>query len=229
MKEAGSYTGSKPASEKIKEKMRLRFGKYFIVINKEGKIFRVKGLKSWAEKRNLNYKDLNAVARKKFNSSQNFIVFYKEEWILKSKNEKIKIIENFKIYNSFNTNKTKISHDKYKKEYLILYANGEFERVIGLTEFCNKNNYNEGNLWSTLNKTKYCKGLNLFNSLENLLIYYKENINFYKKNLTRTIKYIPQKTNICIKCNKNIPKKGRICQLCWNIIRRNKKNVNKNL
>ncbi|MCK9428928.1 MAG: hypothetical protein M0R17_02820 [Candidatus Omnitrophica bacterium] len=163
LKEAGGLCKCRILSIEQLEKLRKIFGKKYILINKEGKIFRVNGLKSWAEKRNLNYKDLNSVAREKFNSSQNYIVFYRDKWKLKTKEEKLKIIENYKNYNQFNRRANEL-----KKIYYILYNSGKVKEVFGLTNFCRDNNYNTKSVQTAFNTKSFYKDIKPFKTIEKL-------------------------------------------------------------
>lgn len=224
-RQAGGLSFPIVFSKERKERCRKIFGKKYIAINKEGKIFRIYGLKSWAEKRGLNYKDLNAVAKEKINSSKGFLVIYREKWKNKTKKEKLKIINDFKNYDPFRTEKTDANHNRAKKTFYILYANGEKEKIFGIQEFCRENNINEGSLYMTLYKEKkFYKGTKLFRSKKDLRLFKNKNKLLYNKNNNRFVKYKKLKVEICIVCKTNKPTKGRICNSCWYKKRKEKNN-----
>jgi predicted GIY-YIG superfamily endonuclease len=139
-------------------------GKDYIVITKNGLFFRIHSLKKFGEENNINYKDLNAVAKGKLKSSNNLKVIYAEIWDSLEDKEKTIIIKNFKEYNPFKniSNAMKKRMNKKKKEYIIVKPDGSVEEVIGLSTYCKTNNLNDGNMYSNLKNGKYYKGYKVF-------------------------------------------------------------------
>jgi len=138
------------------------FGKDYIIINKQGTFLYVHSLSRFSRENNLNYKDLNACARKKINSSQGYKVFYKDDWDDFSEEEKQLEIEKHKKYNQYKTEKFKCSGDKYRKEYIIIEPTGNVTEIVGLSRYVKDNKLNDGNMTSALTNNKLYKGYQVF-------------------------------------------------------------------
>lgn len=180
------------------------FGKEYILIDKSGNITEVLSLSRFGRENNLNYKDLNACARKKINSSQGYKVFFKEDWDDFSKKEQLKLINDFKVYDQYKTKKFISSGDNYKKEYIIIEPTGKIIDTRGLSLYIKTNNLNDGNMFSALSKAKPYKGYQVFykekwNTLSNIeknnLIIQSKN---YKLNGSKIYKIIKPDNTIII-------------------------------
>jgi len=138
------------------------FGKEYILINKTGIVTEVLSLSRFARENNLNYKDLNACAKKQINSSQGYKVFFKEDWDDFSEKEKKEEIDSFKVYDQYKTEKFKSSGDNLRKEYTVITPSGNVDVVIGLSTYIKNNNLNDGNMFSALSRSKPYKGYHVF-------------------------------------------------------------------
>lgn len=157
-----NYNNPSGKSEDGLRRMAEIFGKKYILIDKTGKITEVLSLSRFGRENKLNYKDLNACAKKITNSSQGYKVFYKEDWDDFSEDEKTEEINKFKSYNQYETKAFKKSGDKYRKDYVIINPKGSIDIVTGLSSYIKNNNLNDGNMFTSLSKSKPYKGYQVF-------------------------------------------------------------------
>ncbi len=143
-------------------KMAEIFGKDYILITKNRSIIEVKSLSKFGRDNNLNYKDLNACAKKKLKSSQGYKVFYRNDWLDLTLEERAIEIENFKCYDQYKTKEFLESGNNLRKKYVIINPHGIIEEIIGLSTYIKKNKLNDGNMFSALSKQRPCKGYQVF-------------------------------------------------------------------
>lgn len=153
-------------TKKLIQRSRTSCSKKYILINKDKKIYRAHSLRLWSNNRGLNYKDLNACARKKIKSSQGFKVFYREEWKRMTKEQRIEILNTFSLYDSI-----KESANSRRKSFWVV-GNNKIIKTTNLKKFASDNNLNVECLYLTKrNKQNKHKGFKVFSTENEAIVY----------------------------------------------------------